>query len=81
MPRQRKRRHNAGERWSEITQNSANGTNLAISPRKAPYGRRMAKTVTEGHASRTAYYLNGDSALKAEADAEGRLTRARPLLR
>ncbi|PAT37816.1 RHS repeat domain-containing protein [Vandammella animalimorsus] len=39
-------------------------------------GRRIAKTVTEGPNSQTIYYLNSDSALLAEANEAGQITKA-----
>ena len=66
-------RYNAAGRLSEIKDN-ADG--LTVQYRYDPFGRRIAKTVTQGATSRTTYYINGESALMAEADEEGRLTRA-----
>ncbi|WP_143327014.1 RHS repeat domain-containing protein [Vandammella animalimorsus] len=39
-------------------------------------GRRIAKSVIEGQSSQTTYYLNGDSALMAEANEAGQITKA-----
>ena len=66
-------RYNAAGRLSEI-KDSADG--LTVQYRYDPFGRRIAKTVTQGATSRTTYYINGESALMAEADEEGRITRA-----
>ena len=66
-------RYNAAGRLSEIKDN-ADG--LTVQYRYDPFGRRIAKTVTQGATSRTTYYINGESALMAEADEEGRITRA-----
>ena len=66
-------RYNAAGRLSEI-RDSADG--LTVQYRYDPFGRRIAKTVTQGATSRTTYYINGESALMAEADEEGRITRA-----
>ena len=66
-------RYNAAGRLSEI-KDSADG--LTVQNRYDPFGRRIAKTVTQGATSRTTYYINGESALMAEADEEGRITRA-----
>ena len=66
-------RYNAAGRLSEI-KDSADG--LTVQYRYDPFGRRIAKTVTQGATSRTTYYINGESALMAETDEEGRLTRA-----
>ena len=66
-------RYNAAGRLSEI-KDSADG--LTVQYRYDPFGRRIAKTVTQGATNRTTYYINGESALMAEADEEGRITRA-----
>ena len=66
-------RYNAAGRLSEI-KDSADG--LTVQNRYDPFGRRIAKTVTQGATSRTTYYISGESALMAEADEEGRITRA-----
>ena len=50
--------------------------NLTIQYRYNSFGRKIAKTVTQGATSRTTYYINGESALIAEADEESRITRA-----
>ena len=73
---QRNYRYNAAERLSEITQGSPTATSLSVSYRYDPFGRRIAKTVTEGQSRQTTYYLNGDSALMAEANDEGQITKA-----
>ena len=65
--------YNAASRPSEI-KDSADG--LTVQYRYDPFGRRIAKTVTQGATSRTTYYINGESALMAETDEEGRITRA-----
>ena len=66
-------RYNAAGRLSEIKDSAEN---LTVQYRYDPFGRRIAKTVTQGATSRTTYYINGESALMAEADEEGRITRA-----
>ena len=48
-------RYNAAGRPSEI-KNSADG--LTVQYRYDPFGRRIAKTVTQGATSRTTYYIN-----------------------
>ena len=52
-------RYNAAGRLSEI-KDSADG--LTVQNRYDPFGRRIAKTVTQGATSRTTYYINGESA-------------------
>ena len=49
---------------------------LLLSATATTCGWRIAKTKTEGGTSQTTYYLNGDSALLAEADEEGTITKA-----
>mgnify|MGYP000886075178 CR=1 FL=1 len=66
-------RYNAAGRLSEIKDGASD---LTVQYRYDPFGRRIAKTVTQGATSRTTYYINGESALMAEADEEGRITRA-----
>ncbi|WP_238946571.1 RHS repeat-associated core domain-containing protein [Vandammella animalimorsus] len=77
---QRNYRYNAAERLIEITQGStaavSSGTALTVRYRYDPFGRRIAKTVTNGQSSQTTYFLNGDSALLAEADEAGQITKA-----
>ena len=73
---QRNYGYNAGERLTEVAQGPASGTNLTVRYRYDPFGRRIAKTVTEGATTKTTYYMNGEHALLAEADDDGKLTRA-----
>ena len=73
---QRNYGYNAGERLTEVAQGPASGTNLTVRYHYDPFGRRIAKTVTEGATTKTTYYLNGEYALLAEADDDGKLTRA-----
>ncbi|WP_347484767.1 RHS repeat-associated core domain-containing protein [Vandammella animalimorsus] len=39
-------------------------------------GRRIAKTTTQGPTSKTTYFINGDSALLAETNEAGQITKA-----
>ncbi len=63
--------YNAAERLSELSQGSA-----TVRYRYDPFGRRISKSVTQGGSTQTTYFLNGDSALMAEADGNGQITRA-----
>ena len=70
-----KKPEQAGERnWH--CNNQGQRRNLTIQYRYNSFGRKIAKTVTQGATSRTTYYINGESALIAEADEESRITRA-----
>ncbi|QTD46388.1 hypothetical protein [Ottowia testudinis] len=73
---QRTYRYNAAERLSQISTNTSGGPSASVSYRYDPFGRRIAKTVGQSTSSTTTYYLNGDSALMAEANDEGKLTKA-----
>ncbi len=63
--------YNAAERLSELSQGSA-----TVRYRYDPFGRRISKSVTQGGSTQTTYFLNGDSALMAEADGNGQISRA-----
>ena len=41
-----------------------------------PFGRRIAKTITQGKAAQTTYYIYGEHGLMAEANEQGTLTKA-----
>ena len=69
-------RYNAAERLVEARREPANGARSAVSFRYDPFGRRIAKFVYEGGKTNAEYYINGERALMAEADGDGRMTKA-----
>ncbi|QTD46386.1 RHS repeat domain-containing protein [Ottowia testudinis] len=73
---QRTYRYDAAERLSQISTSNSAGPSASVSYRYDPFGRRIAKTVGQSANSTSTYYLNGDSALMAEANDEGKLTKA-----
>ena len=68
--------YNAAERLTQISTQEGQASAPTVSYRYDPYGRRISKTVAEGQTTKTTYYLNGDSALMAEADDDGKITKA-----
>jgi RHS repeat-associated protein len=68
---QRNYRYNAAERLIETSQNGQ-----TTSYRYDPYGRRISKSSGSGGALNTTYYLYSDTALIAETDNQGQLSKA-----
>jgi hypothetical protein len=70
--------YNAALRLTSV-QSTAQGQgspSLSATYRYDPFGRRIAKTVTEGATSVTTYYQYSDQGLMAEANDQGQMTKA-----
>lgn len=68
--------YDAAERLTRFEDSPASGAATQASYQYDPFGRRISKTVTQGTANRTTYYLNAENGLMAELDANGQVTRA-----
>ena len=70
--------YSAAERLIRYTQTSQGQSNPQIEAhyRYDPFGRRIAKTIQQGGTTKTTYYIYSEHGLMAEADEEGKLTRA-----
>ena len=65
--------YNAAERLSKVEDKRNDRTS---SYTYDPFGRRIAKTITQGKAAQTTYYIYGEHGLMAEANEQGTLTKA-----
>ncbi len=65
--------YNAAERLSKVEDKRNDRTSNYTYD---PFGRRISKTITQGKATQTTYYIYGEHGLMAEANEQGTLTKA-----
>ncbi len=70
--------YNAAERLVHYTETPAGQSLPSVEAQYwyDPFGRRIAKTVKHGSVAETTYYLYNDNGLMAEADGQGKITKA-----